>query len=315
MTGKNQILLLCTRDKPMNGKNEYDKYIKIHAAFPLTEDHLPKLFIKTFLQLSDKPYAEWEKNETELENRYEEINLFVNGDIKEFHFEEKKFFLLNFELEKTSENSKTTNNFTGFSPEVYVYFDDTYSYPVRVSTDNLKLDTMPFNFPVITKDSYPGLSLYCNMPFKMIDKKYQMIDKEGKYIGEPYKWALIIDYDFYWVGMDEINGYIDMSSGYIINKEGVKITEEGVKVEDFNICNGFIFITKNKKWGFISAKGEVCNPKFDEVKEIKEGSWVGPLEVRLGDNWGFVTKDLQFVTKEQLKAKKYDLFYYYDYIY
>ena len=308
MTGKDQILLLCTKDKPKNSKNEDDKYINVHAAFPVSEEHLSQLFIKTFLQLSNKPYTEWEKNKIELGNRYDEINLFVNGDIKEFHFEEKNFFLLNFDLETVSENSKTTNNFTGDSPEVYVFFDETYSYPIKVSTNTLRIDTLPFEVPVITKDSYPGLSLYFDMPFKIIDKKFYMFDSDRNQIGGPYKWVDPLDYDYYWVGMEE-------NKGYVINRKGRKLTEDGIDVEEFNILNGFIFITKNKKWGFVSELGEVCNPMFDEIREVKDGSIIGPVEVRIGDKWGFVTKDFEFVTEEQLKVQKYKLFDYRDYIY
>ena len=310
-----KILLLCTLETSFFKKNADVKFVYVHAAFPLNEENISYLFIKTLLQLSDSPYHDWEKNESHLNNRLDEIKSFINSELEEFIFEDKKFFQMRFELDEDVDNPSFIESFKGPTPKIYAIYDKDLLTPIKLESKyELGNNTLIYTIPLITKHSYPGLSLDCNMPFKMIDKKYQMIDKEGKHIGDPYKWALIIDYDFYWVGMDDINGYIDMSSGYIINKEGVKITEEGVKVEEFNICNGFIFITKNKKWGFISAKGEACNPMFDEIREIKEGSWFGPIEVRLGEKWGFVTKNFEFVTEEQLKVQKYDLFDYRYYI-
>lgn len=303
MVTDNQILLLSTKE--IASKEEF---IHVHAAFPLYERNIPHLIVKTLLQLSDSPYSEWENNQKILRNRYYEILSFIEGIKKEFVFENKKYFLLKFELDPPTEYCETIYHFTGKTPKVKVIFDKTYASPIQVKIDTERIDSLPYRVPVITRDSYPGLSLKWVMPFEIKNKKFYMFDDNGEYIGEPYEWAAPLDYNFYLVEKS-------LDNWVIINRDGIQITEDFIQVQEFNILWGFIFITKNDKWGFVSFKGEVCDPKFDEVKQLKDGSILGPVEVRIGNKWGYVTKSYEFITEEQLNDKKYDLFDYRDYWY
>ena len=73
-----------------------------------------------------------------------------------------------------------------------------------------------------------------------------------------------------------------------------------------NNANGFTLIYKGGKRGFITDEGQVCNPKFDNIDVIEMGE---PVRVRLGDQWGCVKTDNEFVTEEQQEEEKYDIYY------
>ena len=182
-------------------------------------------------------------------------------------------------------------------PYVYVKFDENRIMP-EIAYESLEKgrEIPSLCVPLVRDGSWPGLAFGISMPFIVKDKKLHMFDKEGNSCGDPLDAALPLIGGYYLVEISD-------SDSFIVNREGIKVSESGVDV--YSPCNGYCVFEKDGKYGFITEWGEMCEPKFDEIDIIEMGESV---KVKLGDQWGYVTTDNEFVTEEQLE-EGYDIYY------
>lgn len=290
---KKQIDLLVSS---YEGKTERsaEKETNVVAAFPEKGEAIIPEFMDALMKLSSCGYSEWEETRAMLAERKEEIRSFLSGENEEFVFEDKTYTFLTIPYEPDeSDEDKEEDRY----PFVYVKFDDS-EYKPEIAYESLaKGKEIPsLCVPVIKEGSWPGLSLGISMPFTVKDKMLQMFDREGNPCGEPVKSALPLTGGFYLVN-------ISRSDCFIVNREGIKVSERGVKV--YEPSNGYCVFEKDGKYGFITEWDEICEPKFDEIDAIDLGAAV---RVKLGDQWGYVRVDNEFVTEEEQDEEDYEIY-------
>ena len=291
---KNQVDLLISSydEKNETGAGEITNVV---AALPYKEENIIPEFIDALMKLSSCGYSEWEETKAKIEDRKEEIKSFLSGENKKFAFEDKIYSFLSVPYEpEESEKDKVEDKF----PYVYVKFDESGTIPEIAYGSLEKGREIPsLCVPVIKEGSWPGVAFGISMPFKVKDKKLHMFDSEGNPCGEAVDSALPLVGGYYLVGVTD-------SGSFIVNREGVKVSQSGIKV--YSPYNGYCVFEKNGKYGFITEWGELCEPRFDEIDVIDMGE---PVRVKLGDQWGYVTTDNEFVTEEQQEEEEYDLYY------
>lgn len=291
---KNHIDLLVSS---FDAKNETstEKVSKVVAAFPVKDEAKIPEFIDTLMKLSSCIYAEWEETKGKLEDRKEEIKSFLSGEKEEFAFEDKIYSFLSVPFEPEESNKdKVEDKF----PYVYVKFDEDTTLPEIVYESLEKGREIPsLCVPVVKEGSWPGLALGISMPFTVKDKKLHMFDIDGNPCGDPIEGALPLIGGYYLA-------YISDSDSFIVNRDGIKVSQTGVKV--FGPGNGYCVFENEGKYGFVTEWGEICEPKFDEIDIIDMGE---PVRVKLGNQWGYVTTDNEFVTEEQQDEEEYEIYY------
>jgi hypothetical protein len=83
-------------------------------------------------------------------------------------------------------------------------------------------------------------------------------------------------------------GYLDtLENKFIIPLSCDRISLEG----GFVFCNGIGTFEINGRWGVIRTDGEYTEAIFDEVEEEFDQA----VKVRIGDVWGYVNEDGQFI--------------------
>ena len=86
----------------------------------------------------------------------------------------------------------------------------------------------------------------------------------------------------------------------LVNEFGEPLLENEVSMWEGE--NGFIPIELDGKFGFIAMDyGAFCPPKFENIR-IK--SYDQPIEVKLGETWGYVDMDFNFQTWEDCEEKQ-----------
>ena len=291
---KTQISLLVSS---FDEKTEKDakRVSNVVAAFPVKDETIIPEFVDALMKLSSFGYSEWEEEKSGLEGRNEEIKSFLSGKNEEFLFEDKTYSFLSIPYEpEDSDLDQEEDKF----PYVYVKFNEDLTMP-EIAYESLEKgrEIPSLCVPVVREGSWPGLAFGISMPFTVKDKMLHMFDFEGNPCGKPVKSALPLVGGYYLVNVSH-------SDCYIVNSEGIKISETGVKV--YGPSNGYCVFEKGGRYGFVTEWGELCEPKFDEIDIIEMGESV---KVKLGDQWGYVTTDNEFVTEEQLEEEGCDIYY------
>lgn len=101
---------------------------------------------------------------------------------------------------------------------------------------------------------------------------------------------------------------VKLSEGWkLINAELNYLTEtvyEDICIDEFNVCinNGIIFAKKNGKWEMLDVNGNtVCDNRFDDVCPFASE---GPAAVKIGEQWGFVSKTGEMVIQPEYEDAK-----------
>ena len=94
---KNRIdLLVSTFDEKTEKGTE--RVTNVVAAFPIKDDTIIPEFIDALMKLSSCRYSEWEETKGKLQDRREEIELFLSGKNEEFAFEDKTYSFPDFDI-------------------------------------------------------------------------------------------------------------------------------------------------------------------------------------------------------------------------
>ena len=297
MKSDNILNLLSSVSISDSNRNEKETTI-FRAAFPKIGEEASSLFVDTILKLSEIPFSEWEETEESLLSRKEEIINFLNGNIPEFHFDDKIYSFTPFILDNGIDNPKDVNSFEGKFPSVFMQMDESGEESIALFSDMANCHDAYYDIPVIIPGANPGLMFDLYLPFKIKDKQFYMLTPTGEVCGGPFRYFEWLQGNNYFV--------VDGSTSYIVDFLGEKISEEGIKLaHEADRHNGYTPIFKDGKWGFVY--GDRVSPvKFDDITIPAVGEI---LQVKLGDEWGYVDYDtFDFISEQQMEEDDYCIF-------
>jgi len=123
--------------------------------------------------------------------------------------------------------------------------------------------------------------------------KYGMIDETGAYVQEP-QFDAVLDGYIYFGG----NGYIwvekDGKWGFL-NEKCEMVIEPTYEAAAVFAVNGLAGVQVNGKWGFINEKGEeVIEPQFDGVDKFRDN---GLSAVDMNGKWGLINEQGEMIVE------------------